>query len=82
MAEKSVVVIGSGFAGLSAASFMAKEGWKVTVIEKNKTAGGRARQLKENYMHQAFLHLDEIAVLSARKEPLIQVAKYLVQRDK
>ncbi len=27
---------------------MAKEGWKVTVIEKNDTPGGRARQLKEN----------------------------------
>lgn len=48
MAEKSVIVIGSGFAGLSAASFMAKQGWQVTVIEKNKTAGGRARQLKED----------------------------------
>ncbi len=48
MAEKSVVIIGSGFAGLSAASFMAKEGWQVTVIEKNRTPGGRARQLKEN----------------------------------
>jgi phytoene desaturase len=44
---KSVIVIGSGFAGLSAASFMAKEGWQVTVLEKNNTAGGRARQLKE-----------------------------------
>lgn len=45
--SKSVIVIGSGFAGLSAASFMAKAGWKVTVIEKNATSGGRARQLKE-----------------------------------
>lgn len=45
---KTVVVIGSGFAGLSAASFMAKAGWNVTVIEKNKTPGGRAGQLKEN----------------------------------
>jgi phytoene desaturase len=46
--EKSVIVIGSGFAGLSAASFMARQGWKVTVIEKNSMPGGRARQLKEN----------------------------------
>jgi len=47
VAQKSVIVIGSGFAGLSAASFMAKAGWDVTVIEKNDTPGGRARQLKE-----------------------------------
>ena len=46
--QRSVVIIGSGFAGLSAASFMAKAGWKVTVIEKNATAGGRARQLKQD----------------------------------
>jgi phytoene desaturase len=45
--SRSVIVIGSGFAGMSAASFMAKEGWQVTVIEKNNTPGGRARQLKD-----------------------------------
>lgn len=44
----SAIIVGSGFAGLSAASFMAKAGWDVTVIEKNNTAGGRARQLKDN----------------------------------
>lgn len=46
--SSSVIIVGSGFAGLSAASFMAKAGWEVTVIEKNSAAGGRARQLKEN----------------------------------
>jgi phytoene desaturase len=45
--SKSVIIIGAGFAGLSSAAFMAKAGWKVTVLEKNETAGGRARQLKE-----------------------------------
>ena len=48
MSQRSVIVIGSGFAGLSAASFMAKEGWDVTVIEKHNTPGGRARQLIED----------------------------------
>ena len=43
---KSCVVIGSGFAGLSAACFMAKSGWEVIVLEKHDTPGGRARQLK------------------------------------
>lgn len=48
MFRKSVIVIGSGFAGMSAAAFMAKEGWDVTVIEKNEMPGGRAKQLKED----------------------------------
>ncbi|MGO8056063.1 phytoene desaturase family protein, partial [Rhizobium leguminosarum] len=46
--QKKLIVIGSGFAGLSAASFMAKAGWEVTVLEKQLTPGGRARQLKED----------------------------------
>jgi phytoene desaturase len=39
---KHIVVIGSGFAGLSAACVLAKEGYKVTLLEKNKQPGGRA----------------------------------------
>jgi phytoene desaturase len=39
--NKSAVVIGSGFSGLSVASCLAKEGYKVTVLEKNEMAGGR-----------------------------------------
>ena len=45
---KKVAVIGSGFAGISAACFLAKEGFDVTVFEKNATAGGRARKLVTN----------------------------------
>jgi phytoene desaturase len=44
--SKKVIIIGAGFAGLSAAAFMAQAGWQVTVVDKNETAGGRARQLK------------------------------------
>ncbi|WEK36517.1 MAG: phytoene desaturase family protein [Candidatus Pseudobacter hemicellulosilyticus] len=43
---KKLIVIGSGFAGLSAASFMARAGWEVTVVEKQDGPGGRARQLE------------------------------------
>ena len=46
--SKKVIIIGAGFAGLSAAAFMAKAGWQVTVVEKHDMPGGRARQLKEN----------------------------------
>ena len=40
---KSVAIIGAGFSSLAAACFLAKDGWKVTVIEKNNMAGGRAQ---------------------------------------
>jgi len=43
MNNKHILVIGSGFAGLSAACTLAKEGFKVTILEKNDQAGGRAR---------------------------------------
>lgn len=46
--SKSVIIIGSGFAGLSAASFMAKAGWNVTVLEKHTMPGGRARKFSED----------------------------------
>lgn len=44
---KSVIIIGSGFSSLSAACYLAKAGCNVSVYEKNKTIGGRARQLKK-----------------------------------
>jgi len=39
----NAVVIGAGFAGLSAASTLAQAGWQVTLLEKNSGPGGRAR---------------------------------------
>jgi phytoene desaturase len=41
-----IIVIGSGFAGISAATLLASNGHEVYVLEKNKETGGRARQLK------------------------------------
>lgn len=40
-----VIVIGGGFGGLATAALLAKKGHEVTLIEKNKTLGGRARVL-------------------------------------
>lgn len=42
--NKKVVVIGSGFSSLSAACYLAKQGFGVTIYEKNRELGGRARQ--------------------------------------
>lgn len=45
---KKVIVIGSGFAGLSAATHLAHKGFDVTLIEKNSMPGGRAQQFESN----------------------------------
>lgn len=44
----TAIVIGSGFSSLSAASHLAKQGYKVQLFEKNSTVGGRCRQLIKN----------------------------------
>ena len=44
MKKNKVVVIGAGFAGMSVASFLAKDGYDVTVLEKHSLPGGRARK--------------------------------------
>ena len=46
MRPLNVVVIGSGFAGLAAATTLAHAGHSVTLLEKNDTPGGRARLLR------------------------------------
>jgi phytoene desaturase len=51
MNKKHVVVIGSGFAGLSAATHLATSSCSVTLLEKNGSPGGRARKFE----HQGFV---------------------------
>jgi phytoene desaturase len=51
MSQKKVVVIGSGFAGLSAATHLAAGSCLVTLVEKNDSPGGRARKFE----HQGFV---------------------------
>lgn len=46
--QGKVIVIGAGFSGLSAACFMAKQGWEVTVLEKHELPGGRGRKFEVN----------------------------------
>jgi phytoene desaturase len=45
--KPKAVVIGSGFSSLSAACYLSKDGYDVTVVEKNSQVGGRARIYQE-----------------------------------
>jgi geranylgeranyl diphosphate synthase type II len=54
---------------------------QVLRIYKNTGVDQWAVQLKNQYIEKAVQHLDDIAVLSKRKEPLRQLAHFLVQRD-
>jgi phytoene desaturase len=44
--NNNAIVIGSGFAGLSAATFLAQSGWDVLLFEKHAMPGGRARKFE------------------------------------
>lgn len=54
---------------------------KVLQIYRDCKADEWALQLKNKFLDEAFAHLEDIAVISSRKEPLKQLAGYLVQRD-
>lgn len=43
---KSVTIIGAGISSLSTAAFLGKAGYDVTILEKNSSIGGRARQFE------------------------------------
>ena len=48
MKKLKIAIIGSGFSGLSAASYLAKQGHNVQLFEKNDRIGGRASQFKQD----------------------------------
>ena len=57
MKGKRVVVIGAGLGGLSAAAFLAKNGFQVDLFERHNTAGGYAtRFVRNGYEFEASLH--------------------------
>ncbi len=54
---------------------------KVLQIFKDCRADEWTLQLKNKYLDEAFNHLEDIAVLSKRKEPLKELAHFLVKRE-
>ncbi|WP_310550793.1 phytoene desaturase family protein [Paenibacillus glufosinatiresistens] len=72
MRQRTAVVIGAGFGGLSCAVTLAARGWRVTVLERQDAPGGKLRRVEENgyrfdrgpstiTMPQAFAALYELA---------------------
>lgn len=45
--KKKIVIVGAGFGGLSAAAYLARDGYDVTVLEKNDQPGGRAMVMQK-----------------------------------
>lgn len=43
-----IAIVGAGLSGIASAIRLAKEGYKVVVYEKNKTAGGKIEELRVN----------------------------------
>nr|WP_294904391.1 polyprenyl synthetase family protein [uncultured Lacibacter sp.] len=54
---------------------------QVLAIYKAAGVDEWAMQLKNQYFEKAMQHLEDIAVLNKRKEPLQQLAQFLVQRE-
>src|SRR5690606_37265260 len=48
MTDKSAVIIGAGITGLTTAFYLKKAGWKVTILERSKRAGGSIQTHREN----------------------------------
>jgi phytoene desaturase len=76
---KSAIIIGSGLGGLSTALRLSSMEYKVTVLEKNFSPGGRLNQLKKDgftfdvgpsFMSMSF-ELEELFKSSGEKNPLI-----------
>jgi phytoene desaturase len=51
MKNKSVIVIGAGIGGLTAATHLAKQGLHVTIVEKNAHPGGRCDRISRDGHH-------------------------------
>ena len=54
---------------------------KILQIFKDCKVDDWAKSLKEQYLQTALKHLEDTAVLSARKKPLMELADYLISRE-
>jgi geranylgeranyl diphosphate synthase type II len=54
---------------------------KMLAIFKDCNVGAWANELKEKYYQAAMRHIEDIAVTSIRKKPLLELANFLIERE-
>ena len=81
MAEQyDIVIVGSGLGGLACATILAKEGYKVCVLEKNKQIGGNLQTyVRDRVIFDSGVHY--VGGLD-KGQNLYQLFKYLGIMDK
>ena len=84
MRSRSVLVIGAGIGGITAATHLAKRGLKVTVLEKNSRPGGRCDRLSRDGHHfdtgptllvMPLLYESEFAALGTSMRELLELQR-------
>lgn len=84
MKSKSVIVIGAGIGGITAATHLAKRGMKVTVLEKNSRPGGRCDRFSRDGHHfdtgptllvMPLLYESEFAALGTSMRELLELQR-------
>ena len=72
--EKTAVIIGAGLGGLFTGALLAKEGFKVTILEKNATIGGglqtfqRFGEAFDTGMHIVGGHHEDMQISGNRRQ--------------
>jgi len=68
--KKKVVIIGSGISGISAAIYLDKEKYDVTVLEKNLEPGGK---IKTNYINGNTCEIGALYIVAKTNSKLLQL---------
>lgn len=79
MTQKHVVIIGAGLGGLLSGALLAKHGYKITILEKNKQIGGSLQSfgLDGKLFETAVHYIGSLA----EKQTLYKIFKYLNIQD-